>query len=664
MVRPDPDALLAQVRQQTRHAAGQPGHLKIFFGFAPGVGKTYAMLEAAQRRLAAGDDVLAGMVVTHGRTGTAGRLAGLPVLPARRLDYRGTVQEEFDLDAALARAPQLILLDELAHTNVPGSRHGKRHLDVEELLEHGIDVYTTLNVQHLESLNDVLAQITGIRVRETVPDAALQRADEIELIDLPLDELLERLAAGAIYGEAQAAAASAHFFTRQNLLALRELALRCAADRVDVDVRAQRALYPDANLRPLREKVMVCVGHSPDSAALLRATCRLATNLRAPWLAVYVEGARPPAAATRDDAASYLAANLRLAEVLGAEVVRLGGSEVDLAVLDCARQQGVSRIVVGKPTHGRWRDRLRGSLVEAIIRGSGSIDVHVISGSGQRPAPGQRPATGAMTEQTAQGSAERGQTRGYLIALAYLVAATGLGLLLRPYLAITDVTMIYLAGIIRVAVYQGRGPALAAALTAVVSFDFCFVPPIGSLAVHDAHYLPTCVIMAAVGVSLSTLGGRLRQQERLAHQRERTTYGLYSLARALTRAADAAQVYLASTQQIAAAFHLPCGLMVAGPAGAPQVAAGVRLPPLGSAQAAVVQWVLHHGRPAGLGTETLPATGVLCLPVGGPGQVVAALLLVPERPASLSHSDRHLLTLYLDQVEGALQRLGTRVEAP
>ena len=386
--RPDPDALLRRIQAEDERESR--AKLKVWLGFAPGVGKTYAMLANARELQAAGSDVVVGWVETHGRYDTAALLLGLEFLPRRAIPYRDRTLEEFDLDAALARRPGVLILDELAHTNAPGSRHAKRWQDVRELLDAGIEVHTTLNVQHIESLNDVVAQITGVVVRETVPDAIVERADEIELVDLAPEELLERLREGKVYLGEQKERAARGFFQRGNLLALRELALRRAAERVDVDVQAWRREHEVETTWAVGERILVCVGPAPASARLLRAGRRMAAGLRAPWVVAWVErpGTTPLSSADRE----RLEAHLRLAETLGAAVVRLVGVRPSETILAWAREHNVTRIVLGKPTHSRWRDLLRGSLLDEIVRGSGEIDVHVIAGDEAPEPPPRRPA--------------------------------------------------------------------------------------------------------------------------------------------------------------------------------------------------------------------------------------------------------------------------------
>src|SRR5262245_17357358 len=373
--RPDPDALLANLKAEETRAT--QARLKIFFGAAPGVGKTYAMLQEARRAHRGGEDVVIGVVETHGRPETEVLIAGLAAIPRRVVDHRGVRLSEFDLDGALARKPARVLVDELAHTNAPGSKHVKRWQDVLDLLDAGIDVHTTVNVQHIESLSDVVQQITGVRVRESVPDALLERADEIELVDISPEELLERLGEGKVYVPEQAQRAVQNFFQKGNLLALRELALRRTAARVDAEVLAYRRQHGISSPWPAAERILVCVGPSPGSERLIRATKRMAEGLHAEWSAAHVEvlGAPPLGDGDRD----RVEAHLRLAGMLAGRVVRLAGSTVAGALLDHARATNVARIVAGKPTHARWRDRVRGSLLDALIRGSGPIEVHVIA---------------------------------------------------------------------------------------------------------------------------------------------------------------------------------------------------------------------------------------------------------------------------------------------
>ncbi len=611
--RPDPDDLLRRV-QADQDRAGR-GRLKLFFGYAPGVGKTYAMLESARRLRAEGADVVVGCVETHGRAETAALLAGLEVLPRREHRAAGAVFGEFDLDHALRRRPQVLLLDELAHTNAPGGRHAKRWGDARELLDEGVTVHTTLNVQHLESLNDVVEQITGVRVRETVPDEVLVRADEMELVDLPPEELLARLREGRVYVPEQIERAASRFFRRGNLLALRELALRRAAERVDSDVRAYREEHAIQETWPAAERILVCVGPSPSSDRLVRAAARMAAGLRAPWSGAWgpLAGAQPGSAPD----SARLEASLALAERLGGEVVRLEGGKVAPTLLAWARRHNVTRIVIGKPTHSRWRDRVRGSLLDAVVRGSGDIEVHVIAGDA------------SPTEIRGRASRAAADLRGYAWAAAQAAAATVVGVAGRDQLAAPDVVMVFLVGIVLIALRFGRGPSVVASALAVMSYDFFFVPPVHAFSVHDLRHLLTFGMMFGAGLLLSDLTLRLRRQERSARAREERTAALYALSRDLGAAAtgpDLARVvatHAAAGAEGSAAVLLPDSdgslreAAHAGPAG-----------PVDDNARAVGRWVLEHGRPAGLGTETVRGATRLRPPLAR-GPRVPGLLAVP-----------------------------------
>src|SRR5215470_9437481 len=478
--RPNPDALLARV--QAEEARQARGKLKIFFGATAGVGKTYAMLKAAHERRAEGVDVVVGWVDTHGRAETATLLEGLEALPRRPVAYHGITLNEFDLDTALTRRPALLLVDELAHTNAPGSRHAKRWQDVVELLDAGITVYTTVNVQHLESLNDVVAQITGVTVRETVPDSLLEQAEEVELIDLPPDDLLQRLREGKVYVPPQAEQAMRHFFRKGNLIALRELALRRTAECVDAQMQVYRRDHAIAETWPTTERILVCVSPSPMAARLVRAARRMVTRLRAEWLVVYVETPahlRLPAA-DRD----RVVQTLRLADQLGAETVTLSGQLVSEELLTYARTRNVSKIVVGKPARPRWREIVFGSVVEELTKHSGDIDVYVINGD----QGDSRPLLMPFRERTSD-------WLSYMWGLGSVALCTALAWLLFSHLTEANLIMLYLLGVAVVAMRCGRGPAIWTSILSVAAFDFFFVPPYLTFAVADMAYLVTFTVM-------------------------------------------------------------------------------------------------------------------------------------------------------------------------
>jgi len=431
--RADPDELVRLAAEDERRA--KRGKLIVFFGAAPGVGKTYAMLEAARTERDQKRDVVIGVVETHGRYETGALVLGLELLPRRKIAHKGITLEEFDLDAALARKPGLVLMDELAHTNAPGSRHNKRWQDVEELLDAGLDVYTTLNVQHVESLNDVVAQVTGVIVKETVPDKMLEEASEVRLIDLPPDELLDRLADGKVYMAERAGRAVENFFRKGNLIALRELALRSTAERVDAQMRVYKTAHGIQRVWPTTERVLVCISASPSSARLVRAARRMAASLHAPCIAAYVE--TPGSLGMSDGARQRLAENLRLAEQLGAEVVALKGESAAGETVRYAAARNVTKIVLGKPTHPRWRDLFKVSFLEEVVRSSGDIDVYVISGDA------------AVERREARRAKTAIRPAAYVASVATALAATVVAwVLFRRQLA--DAVMIHLLGIILV----------------------------------------------------------------------------------------------------------------------------------------------------------------------------------------------------------------------
>ena len=646
--RPDPDALLKRLAADEIRT--KQAKLKIFFGFAPGVGKTYAMLESAHRLKRAGVDVVVGCVETHGRNETAELVRGLEVLPRRVVTHRGARLEELDLEQALRRRPKVLLLDELAHTNAPGSLHKKRHQDVLDLLAHGIDVHTTLNVQHVESLNDVVAQVTTVRVRETVPDAILDRADEIELVDIPPDELLRRLQAGKVYLSDQAARAVEHFFKRGNLLALRELALRRTADRVDKEMLAYREENAIESTWAAGERILVCVSPSPGSASLIRGARRMAAGLRAQWVAAYVEPSLREPFSQHDR--ERLDANLRLAESLGGEVVRLTGASVSGSLLDYARKRNVTRILIGKPTHPRIRDRLRGSLLDEVVRASGDIDVHVISGDAGTPAASPPKPSARPTDWQAHALAAMG-----------VATVTGLAWLGREILSSPDIIAMYLLAIMVVATRAGRGPSLFASFLSVLAYDFFFVAPFYTFAVSDHSHVLTFVMMFGVGAVMSGLTGRIRQQEQNARSREARTASLYALSRELGSAVDEVSAAWVLARHTAELFS--CGALVVldrdRSAAAPTVAVGQV--PYSATEQAVVRWVFDHGRPAGLGTDTLEGARLKCVAIRAGGEVLGVLALAPNDAASIGLEARDFLEAVARQGALALERSRSADEA-
>jgi len=622
--RPSPQALLARIEH------GGPkgrGHLKLFLGYAAGVGKTYAMLQAAHRELSRGREVLVGVIETHQRPETAALLHGLELLDRKHVVHRDVELDEFDLDACLQRCPNLVLVDELAHTNSPGSRHAKRYQDVEELLAAGIDVYSTLNIQHLESLNDVVLQITGVRVRETLPDSVLEKADALALVDLPPEELLTRLQRGDVYRGTKAEAAARNFFRPGNLTALRELALRRAADRVDDDVMNYMKRRSIAGPWPVTDRLLVAVGPSPLSERLVRAARRLAEALSAEWWAVSVRGATPLAAGAEERVSRHL----NLAESLGARTEVVSGLSIAEAVLEFAREHNVTKIVAGKPLQGNW---FRNDLVDQLIRGSGDIDVFVVSGQGEvTPAPPVPSSPWPWAR--------------YLQAVLAVVLVTALCFPISLALSPTNLVMLYLLVVSLVAYWLGRGPSALASALSVGLFDFCFVPPYYTFVVSDKQYVVTFLGLLAVALVISTLTARAREQAASARLREQETASLFALSRALSQALSESEIGrevadYASRQLKLKVHFLPTELQNYSFAN--------------ERERAVAMWAMQNAQPAGRGTDTLTEAEVLCIPIlSVEKRILLGGLLAPLQSA-LSPVQRRLLETYARQAALALER--------
>ncbi|MFN8587480.1 MAG: sensor histidine kinase KdpD [Candidatus Eisenbacteria bacterium] len=655
--RPDPEALLARLKEQEAQASR--AKLKIFLGASAGVGKTYAMLVEAHERRRAGVDVAVGLVETHGRRETGALLEGLELLPRRSVEHRGVTLTEFDLDAALERRPALLLLDELAHTNAPGSRHRRRWQDVEELLAAGVDVATTLNVQHVESLVDVVAQITGVTVRETVPDSILDRADEIEVVDLPPDDLLQRLREGKVYLPQQAERAAEGFFRKGNLIALRELALRQTAQRVDAQMESYRRAAGIAEPWAVRERLLVCIGDGAHGLRLVRAARRMAAALKAEWIVAHVEtpGGVPATRGARDAIVDVMG----LAEELGAESVMLTGLRAADELLAFARDRHVSRIVVGKPGRPRWREWLGGALVPELLRRSGGLDVHVLAGEDEpegAAAAGatEAPAVPASPVPPAPPAAPR--WRGYAGVVPVVLACSLLASLARGRLDLSNIVMLYLLGVVIVAMAFGRGPAILASLVSVALFDFWFVPPHLTFAVSDTQYLITFAVMLLVAATIGTLTARLREQVEAARARERRTAALYQLSRELSARRTREGLLDAAVARVREVFGARAAILMAGEGGALAFAAGDRdLADTGAHEQGVAQWAFDHRQPAGLGTPTLPASQALHLPLVVASGAIGVLSVRPRESRGLAGPEqRRLLETFANQAAVALER--------
>ena len=648
--RPDPEAFLARAKEE--EARKTRGRLKLFFGAAAGVGKTFAMLEAARELEADGVDVVAGCVETHGRAETESLLEGLENLPPRLIPYRGTVLKEFDLDAALARRPAVILVDELAHSNAEGSRHAKRWQDVLELVDAGINVYTTLNVQHLESLNDLVAKITGIVVRETVPDSVLERADEIELVDLPPDELIQRLQEGKVYVPQQAQEAIQNFFRKGNLIALRELALRRTAERVDAQMQAYMRDHAIAKTWPVAERVLVCVSPSPQADQLVRAGRRFATRLGAEWIVAYVE---TPAAARLPQAdRDRVVQTLRLAEQLGAETATLSGPTMSEEILAYARVRNVSKIVIGKPVRSLWKRVLLGSIVDALVRGSGEIDIHVVSGNKEAAVP-----------TAVRHRPEPVDWSGYAQAIGVVGACTTVAWLMFRHFELSNLIMTYLLGVVAVATRSGRGPTVLASVLSVATFDFFFVPPFFSFAVSDTQYLLTFAIMLVVALVISGLTVRIRAQADAARGRERRTSALYAMSRELASTRGVDDLLAIAIRHIVDVFPVEVSVLLPDVAGrlAPRPPSAGTLG-ADAAEQGVAQWVFAHRELAGLGTSTLPGAAALYVPLIGSRGAVGVLGVKPSEPHAFDSPEQlHLLETFANQTALAIERAALADEA-
>lgn len=650
--RPNPDELLVQV--QAAEAQANRGLLRIFFGYAAGVGKTYTMLETARREAKEGREVVLGYIEPHARPDTQALMNGFENLPPKEIEYRGVTLRELDVDAALARHPDLILVDELAHTNAEGSRHEKRWQDVQELLAAGINVWTTLNVQHIESLNDVIGQITGIVVRETLPDRVFDMADGLELVDITPEELLERLKAGKIYLPEQAQRALLSFFQRSHLTALRELSLRQAARRIHTEVETERrqraAIHPWATA----DRLLVCVGPSPTTARVIRTAKRMAAALDAPWLAVSVDRGE---SATNSTAQQQIAEHFRLAERLGGETATLSGQDIPSTILDFARSRNVTKILIGKTHERSWQRWLTGTLVDELLDNSGAIDVYVIHGQEEK-----------KDIAIAAKAPSKKNWASYLFAVVLMIAVVCANYALA-WLRIThteaNTVMLFLAGVAWVAYRCDRGPAILASVLAVLLFDYFFVPPAGTFAVSDAKYVVTFAVMLAIGVLISTLTSRLRKQIESTRLRERRTASLYELGKQLSSVYGGVFLVGATAAKIVEMVGGDVVIYLRRPNGPPEIAFGqdssITQHPVSFPAAT---WVIEHDQIAGAGTNTLPNAVALFLPVVGSQQTHGAIAIRAPHPERLLEPDtRRLLEACANQLALALERDQLAIDA-
>jgi len=647
--RPSPEALLEAARREESRA----GKLRIFVGAAPGVGKTYEMLQQARARKQDGYDIVVGVVETHGRHETQALLEGLEAIPRRRLEYRGQALEEMDLDAIIARRPQIVLVDELAHTNAPGSRHPKRYLDVEELLSLGINVYTTVNIQHIESLNDVVAQITHVRVRETVPDSVFDRADAVELVDLTPDDLIGRLKEGKVYVPRQAERALQNFFSPANLTALRELALRRTADRVDEQLLSEMQARAISGPWPAGERILVCVSEDPRAAALVRYAKRLADRLHAPFTALCVETQRSQQLS--EEERDRIADTLRLAERLGGEGITIPSTARRIAddVIGFARANNVTQIVLGKSTRSRWFEIVHGSVVHDLVRRSGNISVHVIAGDQLEGEPIPR-----KNVRTAE-QAPAFDPLPYLAALLAVALALALGEALQYFFGgIETVDLVFLTAIVVIAVRYGLLPSLVASVTASLCYNFFFLPPIYTFTITDPINIAAFALFTIVAVIVSHVAARGRAQTVTAQGRVRTLELLYAFSRKLAGAGALDDVLWATAYQTALMLNVRVVLLL------PEngtIAVKSGYPPedtLGEADLAAAHWVWEHNQAAGRGSETLPGARRLFLPMRTGRGNIGIVGIDSDKPGPILSPDRRrLLDALIDQGALAIERV-------
>lgn len=638
--RPSPEKLLQRVQEEERK--GKRGKLKIYLGAAPGVGKTHEMLHDALSERAKGLDIIIGIVESHGRKEIEAMLTNFESLARQEVDYHGKKLLEFDLDGALKRDPGLILIDEMAHTNAPGLRHTKRWQDIKELLDRGIDVYTTLNVQHIESLNDDVSQIIHAPIKETVPDSMLEMANTIELVDIPPEELLQRLREGKVYIPEQAELAIEHFFRKGNLAALRELALRTTAARVGTDVLLYRQGQGIKYVWPTKDKILVCVGPGAESLKLIRAARRMATSLRAEWIAVYVE---TPRLKTVEQKRNSAIQNLRSAEQLGAETRVLTGFDIVKEIMAFAREQNVTQIMIWKYIHTRWWSWLFRSLGDEIVRNSGEIDVYIMTGERDsvkqpKPIPVKSPI----------------EWKIYGFSVGIIALATGLNFLIDPLLRNNNIVMVYLLGVTIVALFGRIGPSILASILSVLAYDFFFVPPFYSFAINGFQSLFTLIVMLFVTQAISQLTILTRRQAESSGISERQTSALYTLSRHLAstrgidKLLDTALPYVAAlfNSEVIALLPEKNQLIIRGKARTANQS-------LNAKEKSVAQWVYELGQMAGLGTDNLPFSDALYVPLLASQGTIGVLRLRPQSKDLFTPEEMRLLEACAKQIAIALE---------
>jgi two-component system sensor histidine kinase KdpD len=651
--RPDPDELLSRIAAEEKESQQESkrGKLKIFFGACAGVGKTYAMLSAGKQALAEGVDVMIGLVETHGREDTKKLLEGLPILPNREVQYRGTLIKEFDIDAALQRKPQLILLDELAHSNAPGSRHPKRWQDVEELLDASINVYTTINVQHLESLNDVVARITGVWVKETVPDALFDKADEISLVDIPSEELLKRLKEGKVYiaPEAKKRAAQ-NFFKKSNLIALRELALRRTAERVDALMDMYKTKDGGAHGWSGAERIMVCIGPDALSVKLVRVAKRMSGGLKAHWAAIYIENERHYR--LNKEGQEAVERTLRLAERMGGTPhIIQGHQRAADEILTYARENGITKIIVGKTPRPRWQEILWGTLADQLIRGSADIDVYIVTGDSEE----RKTLTSPFWKTNSP-------WQHYLYAMLMTVFCTLLLFPAAPHVETVNLVLGYLIGIVSIALRYGRWPSLLTTVTSALSLNYFFMPPQYSFKLAEEQHLVTMIVLMITGMIIGSQTAHLRLQAISARKREKNTSTLFAMTRELTASRGKITLAQIAAQHMADVLDSDIFLWLPDNKGQLQTVVAETETEARSIdpvrEESVANWTFTHTQNAGLGTDTLPSAKALYVPMVGSGGVVGVIGAMPheQSPQGFATDKVELLEALANITASALER--------
>lgn len=638
--RPDPERLYRAMRKDRRKDS--LGELRIFFGMAAGVGKTYSMLQAAQQKKAEGVDVVIGIIHTHGRSEVARLAEDLERVPEREVSYRGAIFKELNLNAIILRKPQLVLVDELAHTNVPGSRHPYRWQDILDLLQAGINVYTTVNVQHLESRKEIVENITGIAIRETIPDSIIELASEIKLVDLSPADLLQRLKEGKVYLGEKSTVAAENFFKEDSLTALREIALRFTAEKVDLDLQELLASRKEAGDWKASERLMVAVSHSPFSQQLIRATRRLAFNLKAPWIAVHIDSG----IALNTDDSNMLAKNLSLARQLGAEVLTTADPDIAAALQRLAIDKRVSQIVVGRPLSTPIRDLLSGgSLVDRIMQQIRECDIHVVR---QEPIPGiskpkwlRLPVTSPVTH--------------YWMTAAYIAFITVLNVLLLPWVGYKVAGLFYIIALMYISLFVSKGPILLGALLASLIWDFYFIPPSNSFDIPTVEEAVLMLVFFAVAATGGLLTSRIRMRESMLRRRERRSQSLYEVMREIATIPKEADLLHAISERLGTLLNGTVGIALKSDQD--ELELEVPSPVVkNEKERAVAVWVLHNGQPAGWSTETLASVGVLYLPVRGSKDVMGVLAYRPKRLNHLSLEEMSFLGAVTQQLAVSVER--------